>query len=144
MKSVFNYAWRGFRFEIPGEIEDETIVTLVDRKKQSEFSLSLTMEPIDSGFELNRYATDQVAALKATLPRFTLESNKPTTAGGAKAVRLEYTTVSEGDSIRQIQAYVQARSSVLIVTLSLYGTDQAPGKAALDQLLSTLSETGAG
>lgn len=135
------YLWRGWRFDPPKGLHDQTVLVLVDKKDGPVgHSVTLTIDDLQ-GQDLDGYVTEQVRELSATLQGYQLKKKEETKIGGAKAVVLDQTATSpEGQPVVQKQAYLQDGKQVLVVTATAGDAGKKACDASFDAVVSSLKK----
>ena len=136
------YLWRGWRFDPPKGLHDQTVLVLVDKKDGPVgHSVTLTIDELQ-GQELDGYVTEQVRELSTTLQGYQLKKKDEKKIAGLKGYVLEQTATSpEGQPVVQKQAYLQDGKQVLVVTATAGDAAKKACEASFDAVLSSLKKS---
>jgi hypothetical protein len=136
------YLWRGWRFDPPKDLHDQTVIVLVDKKDGPvSHSVTLTLDEL-AGQELDAYVADQVRELSSSLSGYQLKKKDEKKVGGLRAVVLEQTATSpDGAPVLQRQAYVQDSTAVLVVTATSGEGARKACEASFDAVLASLKKS---
>jgi hypothetical protein len=122
------YGWRGFSFDLPQGLEDESVLTFIGRDQEKvDLNITVTRDRMEGGFD--PYLASAVDDLKKSLSGYKLVDQKPRKIAGTDARVLEHTATNpEGQTLRQLQAYVADGDDVVIITAT--GHDESRDKLA--------------
>lgn len=128
------YLFRDLSFEVPDGLADQSMVVLVDDERAA---LTLAREPKDG--PLKRYVDEAVTELDASMTAYKLISREERTVAGRPSVVLAQSAVSpEGRAVTQRQAYVEAGTDVVVLTITSPSEHAKHGEALFDRVLGTL------
>ena len=128
------YLWNNLKFDIPAGVVDQTLVTLVDDPEQPTFTINIANDK--KNVELKAYVDAQLDDLAHSLPGYASSSR----VDDSKRVVVEHRARSpQGLAMKQRQAYVDAGTTVAIVTLTSVDKPNTVADAAFDSLVRSLS-----
>lgn len=135
------YLWRGWRFDPPKGLHDQTVLVLVDKKDGPVgHSVTLTIDDL-AGQDLDAYVADQVRELTTTLSGYQLKKKEEKKIGGRKGLVLDQTATSpEGHPVVQRQAYLQDGKQVLVVTATGGEAAKKACDASFDAVVASLQK----
>jgi hypothetical protein len=130
--------WRGFRFDLPTGLDDETVLTFVSRKGGAvDLNVTFTRDAVKG--KLEAYLADAVEQMKTQLSGYRLVDKTEKKIAGKDGFVLEHTTTSkDGATLRMLQAYVPDGDDVVIITGTSADADRARLQKHFDGIVSSL------
>jgi hypothetical protein len=133
------YGWRGYSFDVPEDLDDETVVAFLAREGDTvDYNITVSRDGLDG--KLDTYLADAVDELGKSLSGYQLVDQSEAKAGDRSARILNHKAVSpEGDVLKLRQAYIDCGAEVVIVTgTGREGSEEKLGKA-FDRILQSFS-----
>lgn len=133
-----NYGWRGFTFDLPSGLDDESVLTFLHRRDGAvDLNLTVTRDALRG--TLDAYLADAVGQMTKEVSGYRLVSKTPRAIAGRDGFVLEHTTTGkDGDGLCILQAYVPDGGHVLIVTGTVTQSERAQLLTAFDGVVNSL------
>lgn len=131
------YEWRGFAFDLPDGLEDESVLTFVHRRAdQVDLNITLTRDKLAG--PLAGYLADAVDTLKRSLAAYRLVDQRERVVAGKPARLLEHEAKgADGRALRQLQAYIVDGDDVVIATVTALDEERGRAAAAFDAFIAS-------
>ena len=135
---LMRYEWRGFAFDLPEGLEDESVLTFLHRQGgQVDVNITLTRDALSGPLE--SYLGDAVDSLKRSLSAYRLVDQQTRKVAGREARVLEHeATATDGRGLWQKQAYIVDGKDVVIVTVTSRDDERAQGAKTFEDFLASL------
>lgn len=135
------YRWNLVSFDLPDQVDDDTVLMFTDSRETPRFSLTVTEDALGSGASLESYVDGALGELKSEVDGYKLDGRGEKTAGAAKklkAVEVEHTLTVSGQDTQQVQLYVAAGPGVVVLTATAAPGALKEARAALDTVAGSL------
>ena len=135
------YQWKHLSFDLPGRLDDETVLLFTDQRDPPRFTLTVTEDQLGRGASLAAYVDGALGELKADVDSYEALSRQDRQIGSdgrISAVEIEHTLTLQGNSSRQIQLYIGTQAGVTVLTATANDDGMIDARAALEALAASL------
>ena len=132
------YTWNQLHFDLPADLIDQTIVTLVDDADAPTFTVTLATDKRTPSLAFGAYVEAQLVDLARSLPGY---SSLTRTESPGRVVVEHRARSPQGQGMRQKQAYVDLplpAGSAAILTVTCVDKAHKKADEAFDNILRTL------
>ena len=129
--------WNGVRFDVPDGVVDETVLTFTARPG---LSFTVSSDELAGGKPaLLRFVDEQLRAIRAEAPGYTVLGQSERAVAGCPAIHVEATITQVGAKRAQHQLYVLLDDRVVVAAATAPDANKSAAAAALDRFAASFT-----
>jgi hypothetical protein len=130
--------WRGFRFEVPPGLSDETTLAFADPEgPRPSHTVTVGFLPRGDAKDLKAYVASQLKHLESSLRGYKVKGTRDAEVGGAKAIVVEQQATLDNETIAQVQTYVDDGQQVVVLTASSRPGSKQTAQALMESVVKS-------